>query len=59
MYDSNNKAKIKGIANKVEYKNGNILVDGYLFYGGTEETVIFDDENKIISMELMGFEISD
>lgn len=59
LYDSDSKTKIKGIAEKVKYENGHILVDGYLFYGGTEESVIFDDENKIISMELKGFGISD
>jgi len=33
-------------------------VSGFTFYGGTEEKVVFDSQNeKIISMEIVGFGI--
>ena len=59
MYGLDNNTKVIGAATKVKYEDGHILVDGYLNFGGTEETVVFDDENKIVSMEIVGFGISD
>lgn len=58
MYDPDGTSKIMGVAKKVKYESGQILVDGYLMFGGTEETVMFDDDNKIISMKIVGFGIS-
>lgn len=57
MYSPGGETKIIGIANNVTYKSGHILVDGTIFYGGTEESVLFDDK-KIISMSIQGFGIS-
>ena len=59
MYTSGNKTKVVGVANNVRYESGNILVDGNIFYGGTEESVLFDDDKKIVSMEIQGFGISE
>lgn len=58
MYDSDNTTRVAGVATHVKYKSGYILVDGYLNYGGTEETVLFDDDNKITSMEIVSIGIS-
>lgn len=58
MYSPDGGTKIVGIANNVTYKPGYILVDGTIFYGGTEESVLFDDDKKIISMSIQGFGIS-
>ena len=58
IYDENELPKLKGIATKVRYKDGNILVDGYFRYGGTEEIVDIED-GQIVSMEIQGFGISD
>lgn len=59
IYCSNDETKIIGIANNIEYKSGYILVDGYLRYGGTEETVEFDNDKKIVSMAIQSIGISD
>ena len=54
----NGKSQIIGIVKDVTYNNGSILVSGFTFYGGTEEKVVFDSQNeKIISMEIVGFGI--
>lgn len=57
LYNSDGSNKACGIANDVKYENGHILVEGYLFYGGTEESVVFNDDKEIISMEIIGFGI--
>jgi hypothetical protein len=59
MYLPNGESKVVGIANNVRYESGNILVDGTIFYGGTEESVLFDDNKKIVSMSINGFGISE
>ena len=43
-----------GIASDVEYKNGYVIIEGYVYAGGTMEMVKLD-ENKVISMEIVGF----
>jgi hypothetical protein len=58
IYDDNGNSKVVGVAKNVRYEKGNIIVDGLINYGDTEELVKFDDENKIISMEIVGFGIS-
>jgi tetrahydromethanopterin S-methyltransferase subunit F len=57
VYDRNNQAKVVGVAEFIKYKNGIILADGRLFFGGTEEEVFFDDSSRIISMEIGSFGI--
>lgn len=57
-YDSDNATRVVGVATQVTYKSGHILVDGYLNYGGTEEIVLLDDDNKVTSMEIVSFGIS-
>lgn len=59
MYGLDDNTKVIGVATKVKYEDGHILVNGCFRYGGTEETVVFGDENKIVSMEIVGFGISD
>lgn len=59
MYLPNGESKIIGVANKVRYESGNIFVDGTIFYGGTEESVLFNDNKRIISMSISGFGISE
>lgn len=59
MYCPNGKTKVVGVTNNVKYESGHILVDGYIYYGGTEESVLFDDDKKIISIEIQGFGISE
>lgn len=57
LYNSDNSTKTIGITDDVQYENGYILTTGTLRYGGTEEQVVFNDENKIMSMEIVGFGI--
>lgn len=59
MHCPNGETKVVGVAENVRYESGHILVDGCIFYGGTEESVLFDDDKKIISMEIQGFGISE
>ena len=57
IYSENGSPEIKGVAIKVRYEDGHILVDGYFRYGGTEEIAEIDDK-QIVSMEIQGFGIS-
>lgn len=54
IYNAKNERVPIGTASNVRYKNGNILVDGVLWYGGTMEYVKLD-KNKIVSMEIEEF----
>lgn len=58
VYNSDNTTRVAGVATQVKYETGYILVDGYLNYGGTEEAVLFDDDNKVTSMEIVSIGIS-
>jgi len=50
---------VVGVANKVDYSNGIVNVEGIIYYGGTEEIVKINDENKITSFEISSFGISE
>ena len=58
IYNNDGTTTVVGVTNDVKYENGHILVNGILHFGGTHETVMFNDEKKIYSMEIMGFGIS-
>ncbi|MBU5331723.1 hypothetical protein KQI61_05900 [Anaerocolumna aminovalerica] len=47
--------RIIGVASDVRYEEGHILINGYLYAGGTIETVLFDNSKQVISMEIAGF----
>jgi hypothetical protein len=46
-----------GTAKTIDYKNGTMLVEGYLFHSGTDEQVEFNDNKEIVSMEISAFGI--
>ena len=58
VYGEDKQPEVRGVATEVQYKDGYILVDGYIRYGGTEELIEIEN-NQIVSMEIQSFGISD
>lgn len=54
-YNENGDHVVIGVASNIKYEDGHILVDGYINAGGTTESVLFNDNKEIISMEISGF----
>ena len=54
-YNEKGESIVIGITNSVVYKNGMMLVEGNIYAGGTTDNVLFDDNKRIISMEISGF----
>jgi hypothetical protein len=54
-YNEKGNRVVIGVANNIQYKDGVILVDGYTFAGGTTETVAFNDNKYVESMEILSF----
>lgn len=58
-YDDNGNEIPIGVANKVEYSDGFILIDGISFYGGTNDIIKSLDKDIITSMEITSFGLSE
>lgn len=59
QWDENGQQKVVGVANKLEYEDGCVIVTGRIFAGGTNEEVIFTSTKDVTSMEIssIGFGI--
>ena len=55
IYNSKGESVVIGSTSNVRYEKGHILVDGYINAGGTTESVLFNDNKEIVSMEISGF----
>jgi hypothetical protein len=48
-----------GIIKSGSYANGEIIIEGRLFYSGTYESVGFDENKQITEMDIQGFAFTD
>lgn len=52
QYDENGQQKVIGVADKLVYEDGCMIVAGRIFAGGTNEDVIFTSSKDVTSMEI-------
>ncbi len=55
QYNSEGKEVPIGIARTVKYSNGFIWVEGTIWYGGTSESVLFDQQKQITDIKIVSF----
>lgn len=55
--DKNGKRSVIGVANRLEYKGGYLVVTGSLFAGGTAEEVVFTSTGDVTSMDIESIEL--
>ncbi len=52
QYDENGQRTVVGVADKLVYEDGCMIVTGKIFAGGTNEDVIFTPSKDVTSMEI-------
>lgn len=52
QYDENGKQTVVGVADKLVYEDGCVIVTGRILAGGTNEDVVFTSNKDVTSMEI-------